>query len=316
MSKRRGFSLIELLVVIAIIGILAGLLMSAVQRVRESGNRTKCVNNMKQITLALVQLEQKQGSYPPNSVTSTANPAQPTMGTMIHLMPFLEQDPVFKNYNFSKNWNDPLQDQPTLQFQPAFFQCPSNPSPNQRSPEGYGICDYAAVKYIETKTPSANSLGLYPGLPGGPSPRSYSKDTKTGDGRGLMNVVDGNNTLARVKIDDVKDGVSNTIAFAEDVGRPVQYNANRIASGLISGGGSAWADASHPITFIGATSVSTPTGCANCDDNSSQIYSFHNAGVVLGFADGSVRTTARLTDPVIMAALVTRAGGETVSPDF
>src|SRR5205823_2972187 len=97
---RQGFTLIELLVVIAIIAVLIGLLLPAVQKVREAAARAKCANNMKQLGLGMHNFHDAMGGFPP------ARQDTPVMGWTYFVLPYIEQDNLYKQIRLDRNWDD------------------------------------------------------------------------------------------------------------------------------------------------------------------------------------------------------------------
>jgi prepilin-type N-terminal cleavage/methylation domain-containing protein len=119
---RRGFTLIELLVVIAIIAILIGLLLPAVQKVREAASRLRCQNNLKQIGLALHNYESSNGRFPPAGVYPVAATAGDAWSVQAQILPYIEQANLYQLVNFSAAAN--TQDAVTRQRIPIYV-CPS-----------------------------------------------------------------------------------------------------------------------------------------------------------------------------------------------
>src|SRR5262245_3381305 len=230
-ARRPGFTLIELLVVIAIIAILIGLLLPAVQKVREAAARMSCTNNLKQLGLALHNYESSYGYFPtsgegPNGANQVT--VFDTVSTFTQLLPYIEQDNVYKQMSEVYRYNDSRfpGNQAAAKTKIKTFLCPSN-GLYKDDPQFYGECDYMPVAYTDI-VPAGDPLGS--GLPPG------QRDTEPAGNRkyrtpGLLalhyEIVDekGNLTLdpacnytrtqankrAGRKVTAITDGTSNTI---------------------------------------------------------------------------------------------------------
>jgi len=286
--QQCAFTLIELLVVIAIIGVLIGLLLPAVQKVRESAARTECQNNLKQIGLALHSYHNEHKAFPPSD-TNTPNKAH---SWVAFILPYMEQIGIYNRYRFQNDWFD-LKNQKAVSKQIALLYCPSTPIAPPRVDANYPSLP-ACSDYNVTMGVAAGlvAVGLVPPTD-------------------LTGVMTTNNPS---RIASVTDGTSSTILVAEDAGRPQLYWSG---GQLVPGGyaiGGAWADRRGPLWLNGSSwDGSVPYGpCAlNCT-NDNEVYAFHSQGANFLFADGSVHFIARGIDIRTMAAFFTRAGGETV----
>jgi prepilin-type N-terminal cleavage/methylation domain-containing protein/prepilin-type processing-associated H-X9-DG protein len=285
---RAGFTLIELLVVIAIIGILIGLLVPAVQKVRESAARTTCTNNMKQIGLGLHALHDARKHFPASKISVPKTSWTP------FILPYVDQGALFKKYNFTADWTD-VRNQAVVSTPVPVFQCPSAPDAPRidKKYKSKPVCgDYNVMTDVSSKL---SLLGVI---------------VPSNDLRGAM--VPNKTT----KLTDIQDGASNTILVAESAGRPDHWNGRTKVDGNLTGG--AWAASGGPFGLNGTSQDGTiKTGyCSlNCT-NDNEVYSFHKTGANTVFADGSVHFIVANVPIHTMAALVTRSGGEPTPKDF
>jgi prepilin-type N-terminal cleavage/methylation domain-containing protein/prepilin-type processing-associated H-X9-DG protein len=312
-NSRSAFTLIELLVVIAIIAILIGLLLPAVQKVREAAARIQCSNNLKQLGLALHNYNDTNGSLP----SSFNVPGVPRVSMLTKLLPFFEQDNLYKQYNFSFNWFDPV-NLPVSSTQIKILHCPSTPNPDRLDgrPDAPWVPIVATSDYAATT--SVSPLLVSAGLVTASGPGMIPKDAQ------------------HPRLNDVKDGLSNTICLAESGGRPQIYRLGQLIGApptpKVNGGG--WARAANDFALQGSTADGTtyPGPCAmNCTngfdyqiypdpyfgkDGSGEVYSFHTGGSNLLFGDGSVHYLAQSISISTFAALVTRDSGEVIGNDY
>ena len=201
-SQRRGFTLVELLVVIAIIGILIALLLPAVQAAREAARRTQCVNNQKQLALAVANFESQFGRLPAGGKL----PDNGEYSTLLILLPFIEASPLYGQYDFDFRVYGNVE---LTRLQLPAFICPSDDALGRQWDVArggrFGRSNYATCYGSSTQAPNVDPAGA----------SYFSLNDHDGpllDNDGMFRVQASN--LGR-RLAEVTDGLSQTAMISE-----------------------------------------------------------------------------------------------------
>lgn len=344
LNLRRGFTLIELLVVIAIIAILIGLLLPAVQKVREAAARSQCQNNLKQIGLAIHNFHDNRGFLPAGGVSD-----QPPYGTgggwgsawTVWILPFMEQDSLFRRFTFTggSGWGASATNNCAAASGVRIqnYLCPSA-----------GATEIAASPHSGTSIQNNHYVavtGAVPGLiPGYNDTRFFTNNGAAGccsgglaSGGGALIPGGGANVTgaSKIKLQTIRDGTSNQILVSEQNdllitanGTAVEWGAGLLHGWMIGwhrgdtprGGGNAGDARTFQMTTI-RYRINQKTGwpdnpgdcgstgvCQNMGTNI-PLNSGHSGGVNALMGDGSVRFMTENTPISVLAALATRDDG-------
>lgn len=297
-QPRRGFTLIELLVVITIVALLIGLLVPAVQSAREAARRAQCINNLKQVGLALANYESSHRVLPPgyvSGVDAAKADTGPGWGWAAMLLPQVEQPALFNAINYSR----PLAGQTAARTVVASYLCPSD------------------VVKPTWSVYERDLMGTPTGLLGQVAPSNFVGVYGTSDPG-----VDGDGLFSRnsaVGYRDITDGLSQTLAVGERGHRLGQATWTGAIPGAVlypdddDGVGYPRAE-DAPGMVLGHAGGRRGPGDPGAEVN--QFFSQHAGGVNFLFADGSVHFLKTTMSYPTFRGLATRAGAEALNGGY
>lgn len=332
-SRRRGdapfhgaFTLIELLVVIAIIAILVGLLLPAIQKVRESANVTQCQNNLKQIGVAIHAYSQSSQGLPPAALDYDNN-APSTLAFPVALgnrsvrsfhfiiLPFLEQDILHNKFDPTLDWIMP-QNRAYANMRIATYLCPSAGNPIRTR-------SFAAASSLGggNVTGFVTDYSIFPRNRSAINTATLLSATVNSSWDGALQPNTDTPFTA------VTDGTSNTAAVWESAGGPLRYRLRRVDTSVTETASTQmWADHRNYNVFDGCNpangdtyednaSTASKTAAVNCT-NEGEPYALHTNGLNMLRVDGSVTFLSQTISVGIVAALITRNNGEVLPANY
>ncbi|OWK34747.1 hypothetical protein FRUB_09589 [Fimbriiglobus ruber] len=298
--------MIELLVVIAIIAILIGLLLPAVQKVREAAARATCANNLKQIGLASHNYHDQNLYLPPSWIGSNADDPDGWAPWGVLILPNLEQSSVFNLWNL--NYLASKQVPAAYQQQLKMYHCPSRPdfvlSIGDFVPAGGGLSDYAAC--FGTEASGSNSNGAI-------IPTANMATSTTTDSSGNAIVKPG--WRGQLNLLSITDGTSNTMMFGEKHIRPNSLRGKNEDRSVFGGQNNSM----RRMAGYGASSVVRPLMPPNAQTTANANESFgspHTGVCQFVFCDGSVKAIQTSVDLQTLSNLITRNDGNVISTNY
>lgn len=294
MRNRKAFTLVELLVVIAIIGILIGMLLPAVQQVREAARRINCSNNIRQMGLALMNYESSFGSLPPGWTTfDVATPVEePGWGWSAVILPYMEGQNIQDRIDFDIAIDDPFHEEIIQETLPVFL-CPSEVADSLVNLDTH-IDGHSHSLVLRHDAPDGGHEDLWVGrsnYSGVFGSNEIEDNPAAGNGAFYAN--------SRVKMRDFRDGLSNTLIVGE---RTNEF-------GTIS-----WVGVVPEVEEAAARIVGAADHSPNDHDGHFEDFrSYHPGGINVVLGDGSSHFVTSTISEEVFQALATLRGGEIVS---
>jgi prepilin-type processing-associated H-X9-DG protein len=271
---------------------------------------------MKQVGLACHSYESAHGHLPPQVTNS---PSGGLSGWVITILPYIEQDAIRNNYDFSLGANQGV-NRDLVILPINIFICPSVRTPVASRPNNMGgspaLTNAAPIDYQPYSSVSGGVYTTTAGTTTATRPVSYLNPQGTGSPPGIITgrLPPTSSSGPPTRLVNITDGTANTAMLTESSGRPGLFGPNGLMTGTAPTG--AWGQS--PSLQLTGSPADGSTGNGPCMINcrNTQTYSFHIGGAHMLFGDGSVRFAKASITADVMAAIVTREGGEALLPDF
>jgi prepilin-type N-terminal cleavage/methylation domain-containing protein/prepilin-type processing-associated H-X9-DG protein len=335
-GKRTGFTLIELLVVIAIIAVLIGLLLPAIQKVREAANRSSCSNNLKQLGLAVHSYHDVYRFFPPSAIRDD------WASWAVFLLPYLEQEGIYKMWKLQKRWPEQPANPDPRPYNLSVFFCPSRRS---ASGLGFSVNDVA-------NAPAA-TLGAFPGGLGDYACNGGNDSTNnrprgamtfsrargiTPDGQVITGSFDTSpigtvitSFQSVINIASITDGTTNTLLIGEKHIRPNSRDGKNEDRSIFSGcnANNYSRLAGIPPAGVVQTNSLTRYPLAQSEQDATMVTATppgaYDSNIIFGgphsgvcmfvFCDGSVKGVKNAVDLTVLSRLAVRNDGQVVNSD-